>query len=352
MKEKKKQEKEAGSPKEPERRSGRKPGKKYGDEAGEIGEADVPLPESRPEPESPPRREKQPNIVDVNELSEKERLNLVLAFLQSNALPVVVNGMEIGEAGVLEAVRLLWKTKPVQFAETILPYISFRKKGPPAYLTLLELLRRELEQTPPELRKHGAMVQLHRKLGSPVKPMAPPVPEPEASFEEPEGHFIKNAGLILVWPFFRHLFNALKLVDEKGKFHGEEQQFYAAHLLEYVATRNTITPEYLMPLNKVLCDIPFATPLPAEVELGDEAKELVESMLRAVINQWTALKNTSEDGLRGNFLIRDGKLVKKEKNWNLVVEQKSYDILLDRLPWGINTIKLPWMTPILYVEWR
>ncbi len=307
--------------------------------------------------------ERKPESVQLDQLSEKELLGLVIAFLEKGTLPVFFQFKEVGQEEILRAVEMLWKSRQLQFAEAILPFISFRKKGPPAYLALMQLLREEWELLPEKQKRHPVFGQLKKKLGSPAKPYVPPLPEgktatpsfeaaTESSMPEEEGYFIKNAGLVILWPFMRHLFNALKLLDEKGKFLGEEQQFYAAHLLEYAATKNTVTPEYLMPFNKILCEIPFSTPLPPEIELGENAKELVESLLRAVIQQWSAIKNSSEDGLRGNFLIRDGKLVKKEKNWNLVVEQKSFDILLDRLPWGISTIKLPWMSPILYVEWR
>ncbi|HRF39189.1 MAG TPA: contractile injection system tape measure protein, partial [Saprospiraceae bacterium] len=70
------------------------------------------------------------------------------------------------------------------------------------------------------------------------------------------------------------------------------------------------------------------------------------------IDNWGALGSTSPDGLRGNFLVRDGKLTRTDLGRLLQVEAQSYDLLLDRLPWGINMVKLPWMEDMLFVEWR
>jgi hypothetical protein len=74
-------------------------------------------------------------------------------------------------------------------------------------------------------------------------------------------------------------------------------------------------------------------------------------MLAAVIGHWTALRNTSPDGLRGAFLLRAGKLSERAGEWLLQVEPQTADILLGDLPWGISAVRLPWMERILWVEW-
>ncbi|MBK8553377.1 MAG: hypothetical protein IPL53_20865 [Ignavibacteria bacterium] len=73
--------------------------------------------------------------------------------------------------------------------------------------------------------------------------------------------------------------------------------------------------------------------------------------MESVIKHWSALKNTSAEGLRNTFFLRAGKLTMNEGECLLQVEQKSVDILLNKLPWGISMIKLPWMEDILKVEW-
>jgi hypothetical protein len=74
-------------------------------------------------------------------------------------------------------------------------------------------------------------------------------------------------------------------------------------------------------------------------------------LLSSVISYWSVLKDTSIDGLRGSFLVRDGKLWKDENNWYLTVEQKGYDMLLQQIPWNISMIQLPWMDEMLRTNW-
>ena len=80
-------------------------------------------------------------------------------------------------------------------------------------------------------------------------------------------------------------------------------------------------------------------------------REEAETVLQAAISHWQALKNTSINGLRSSFLLRQGLVREVENGWRLRVERKPFDILLDQLPWGIGIIKLPWMEEILWVEW-
>jgi len=74
-------------------------------------------------------------------------------------------------------------------------------------------------------------------------------------------------------------------------------------------------------------------------------------LLKNVITQWEALKNTSVAGFQTSFLQRNGALSKSENGYLLRVEQKAWDVLLDRLPWSISMIKLSWMKTLLSVEW-
>ena len=70
-----------------------------------------------------------------------------------------------------------------------------------------------------------------------------------------------------------------------------------------------------------------------------------------MITHWSALKNTSIDGLREGFLKRDGLITKKENGWLLQVERKTMDVLLENIPWGYSTISLMWNDYLLTVEW-
>lgn len=164
-----------------------------------------------------------------------------------------------------------------------------------------------------------------------------------------EGIFIDNAGLVLLHPFVPQLFRTLHLSDGDRLVQPER----TLGLLHFLVTGQTTAPEYELVLPKILCGLPLETVVEQSEALTMADQEEATSLLEAVVTHWTALKNTSPDGLRGSFLLRKGKVSRRESGeWLLQVESNSYDILLDQLPWGISTIKLPWMSHILWVEWR
>ncbi len=161
---------------------------------------------------------------------------------------------------------------------------------------------------------------------------------------------IHNAGLVLLSPFLNTFFEALGLVQDKAFITPDAAQ-RAALLLEYAATRNTEVPEYDLILNKLLCGIDIEEPLPNHIDLGEVEIEEVGNLLGSVVTHWTALKATSQEGLRKTFLMKDGILSQEAQGWRLKIERSSVDILVDRLPWSISMIKLPWCKEILNVEW-
>jgi hypothetical protein len=85
--------------------------------------------------------------------------------------------------------------------------------------------------------------------------------------------------------------------------------------------------------------------------LTEQIKEEAIVLLKEVVKNWPALKNTSPDGLRQMFIQRNGKLIQKEDNTKLIVERKAQDVLLEKLNWNISMIKLPWFSKILFTEW-
>jgi hypothetical protein len=131
----------------------------------------------------------------------------------------------------------------------------------------------------------------------------------------------------------------------------EEYSGICVHLLQYLCSGITGTPEYELALNKILCGVSLEYPIEKEIDLPEGYKEETEKLLNSAIGHWNALKNTSSDGLRNTFLMCDGKLSLKDGEWKLQVEQKAYDILLNKIPWGFSMIKLPWMKNLLEVEW-
>jgi hypothetical protein len=173
--------------------------------------------------------------------------------------------------------------------------------------------------------------------------------EESAVAETKEGIFIENAGLILLHPFLPRFFEGLGIAEESRIIQPEK----ALALLHYLTTGSTKTPEYELVLPKILCNIPISTPISSEIEITGAETDETSALLDAVIKHWDALRNTSQDGLRGTFLLRSGKLsLKNDGDWLLQVEPRTFDILLDQLPWGITMVKLPWMEKMIWVEWR
>lgn len=166
-----------------------------------------------------------------------------------------------------------------------------------------------------------------------------------------EGIFINNAGLVLLWPYFMTLFERLGL-DQEDTFVSAEAQERAVHYLQYVVTGTTETEEHLLPLNKLLVGLPLQSKVTMGFDITDDEKQLIEGMLTAAINHWTALGNTSIDGFRGSFLLREGVLRQSEDRWQLTVEKRAYDMLMDQLPWSISIVNLPFMQKPIYVSWR
>lgn len=163
---------------------------------------------------------------------------------------------------------------------------------------------------------------------------------------------VKNAGLVILWPFLKIYFNMLELLNEKGDFRSIKERERACHLLQYLAIKQSYGDELYYPLNKILTGYPLDQPLSYEITMTQKEIDVSQALLKNVLKQWNALKGSSVDGLRGSFLIRNGILVPSPNGWLLTVEKKAYDILMDRLPWGIGMIKLSWAPYILSVEWE
>lgn len=162
--------------------------------------------------------------------------------------------------------------------------------------------------------------------------------------------YINNAGLVLLAPFFNPFFSKLGLM-EQGNFVDDAARERSVLLLQYLATGMQNFHEHELALNKILCNVPLEQAIPIEIVITENEKEITEQLLKMVLQRWEKMKNSSIEGFRASFLIRDGALTETIESWNLRVEQKSYDILLQFLPWGFTMIKSSWMDKIIYVEW-
>jgi len=163
--------------------------------------------------------------------------------------------------------------------------------------------------------------------------------------------YVTNAGQVLLAPYLPVLFERLGLTDQ-GLFIDHVASERAVHALQYMVDGVGGAPEYMMVLNKLICGIESARPVARAINLTDSEKSIIDGLLTAAIENWKGVGNTSVDGLRESFLRRDGRLKRKDGQWQLLVESRSYDMLLDQLPWSYSTIKYAWMHNVLHVEWR
>jgi hypothetical protein len=165
------------------------------------------------------------------------------------------------------------------------------------------------------------------------------------------GLHINNAGQVLAAAFLPRLFSMLNLMQD-GKFIHLGAADRAVHLVQFMVTGQSATPEYELVLNKILCGIGTSIPVSAGIEITEQEQTLIEQMLNSMIQHWKVLGSTSITGLRETFFQRQGWLVLEEDCWRLKVKEQTFDLLLDRLPWSISLIKHGWMEKPLRVSWR
>jgi hypothetical protein len=104
-------------------------------------------------------------------------------------------------------------------------------------------------------------------------------------------------------------------------------------------------------MEKTLCGIPLAevaeTPPLTQQEIAE-----ANTLIQAAIGHWTAIGNTSLDGFRQSFLLREGLLYLDDNPIRLQVEKQPYDMLLDRLPWQFKYVTFTWIQNPVLVQWR
>jgi hypothetical protein len=165
---------------------------------------------------------------------------------------------------------------------------------------------------------------------------------------------VSCAGLVLLHPFIARFFANTGVLETEGSGALSPNALpRAAALLYYLATGREDLHEWELGCVKVILGLTPETPLPVSDGLLTPAdREEAEALLAAAVGHWSALKNTSVQGLRSSFLERNGLLGESEQGLRLRVEDRPYDVLLDQLPWNIGVVKLPWMKKAIYTEWR
>lgn len=172
-----------------------------------------------------------------------------------------------------------------------------------------------------------------------------------ALFSDADAVYLNNAGLVILWPFLKTFFQRQSLLQEQGGFRDEAARRRGVALLQCLADGGAEPPEYLLPLNKLLCGMALDDLFELDEPLSEAETAECEALLQAAIAQAPIWRNLSIAGLRGSFLQRTGMLTARDGVWLLRVEKHTYDVVLERVPWNFNWIKLPWMSASLQVEW-
>ncbi len=168
--------------------------------------------------------------------------------------------------------------------------------------------------------------------------------------DESQGLILPNCGLILLHPFLSILFEELGILNPQKQI-AEEHYDLVVQLLHFIATGEENVSEQQLGAAKQLCGVPSSYPIKKESVLLEKHKQEAFNLIQTVLNYWSALKNTTASGLRGQFLTRSGKWVTTDEKIELFIERQTADILLDQLPWGLSMVKLPWLKKMIYVTW-
>lgn len=184
----------------------------------------------------------------------------------------------------------------------------------------------------------------------PNHPTPSPTPTPAAIASPEFPWLVTQAGLVIIHPFLPQLFSHLAITQ--GNEILSEHLPRAAALLYFLATGRDRIYEYDLMLIKILLGLrPETSLLVAEGLLQPHDRSEAITLLQSVVEHWSALKNTSVEGLQTSFLQRSALLRERDRGWYLQPEKAAFDLLLKQLPWSISIIKLPWMAQPLYTEW-
>ncbi|MBF12641.1 MAG: hypothetical protein CMC63_10780, partial [Flavobacteriaceae bacterium] len=163
---------------------------------------------------------------------------------------------------------------------------------------------------------------------------------------------IKNAGLIILWPFFYRLFDKCGFLINK-EFKDDESLQKSILMMQYLVTGSTKFKENELVLNKILCGVPQNSYVDVELEIDKVQLELCESLLAGVLQNWEKLSSSTIETLRKTFLIREGILSQNEElDYNLNVIKGPFDMLIETIPWNISIIQTTFMKNRILVDWK
>ena len=203
--------------------------------------------------------------------------------------------------------------------------------------------------------------------------------------------YIRNGGIVIMWPFFYDFFKKQNLLDEYNHsiFKNDISRSNAIHALEFLVYEKYKNPEWKLILNKILCGVDIKKPIYSEYvfheknisekedeqKINQEVKKNIEILknnaddsIKKCIEEWKELKSLLafdefKKGIdiktfRNYFLQREGFLNIVEQrydngikyNYILDISNKCYDEYIKNIPWDIQKIELPNMQQPLFIR--
>jgi len=162
---------------------------------------------------------------------------------------------------------------------------------------------------------------------------------------------VKDAGLVLIGAYIPTLFKKLEYVAD-GTFVSDQARMKACRLLRYIVFGD-LPSDGLYFLGNYFCGFPWNYRIPSDIVLDENDKNIAESLIKSVIENWKAIGHVSIDGFRGTFLHREG-IIEKENDDEIYLKVKKgpFDMLLDKLPWSYSMLKFKWHKKLLSTIWR
>ncbi|MGM9475505.1 contractile injection system tape measure protein [Pedobacter sp. GSP4] len=282
----------------------------------------------------------------------------ILKYLESNIKADLFNVMlEYWLANVVTNVQ-----QPAidNFGPWLFSFMQYKPAFKPALVAAIELsmVRLQLDKENSLLRQLNKLLAtivnskgLIQKKTNTIQVIKKTIPVKQNKVPENASMLIENAGLIILYPYFKNLFNVLKLLNG-NQFIDEFCRNKAIVYLHFLVYNEMPEDESRLVFNKILCGAePEAVIALNEISFTEE--ELGESVAlkNVLIQHWTKLGSTSIEGLTQTFLIRNGSLIYRDGSYNLHVERKGFDVLLDTIPWSLSIIRLPWNNYLINLNW-
>lgn len=155
---------------------------------------------------------------------------------------------------------------------------------------------------------------------------------------------LEHAGLLLLHPFLKELFEKHQIINEDHKVIKPAK---GAQILYYLATGQDLPKDYELTTEKIILGLAITEPISIRLPLSNAEKQDADALLQNVITHWEALKNSGPQFLRELFLMRKGNALHKKQSWIITIEKQAQDILMDKMPWGLGIIKLPWVEVLI-----